>query len=150
MGLRDLFKKEKKEKKEEKKETKKEPKKGLVKKEEKKPVKPAKKEETKKTLSKEKKIDPNLFSVLLKPIITEKTSDLMVLNQYAFKVAKKANKEQIKRAVEHLYSVKVEKVRIINQKRKKKNLGRYQGWKPAFKKAIVTLKQGDKIEIMPQ
>ncbi len=148
MGLKNLFKKEKEEKKIKQKEES-QTKGGSLKKETKKPVKDQEEKKTKQTV-KEKKIDENLFSVLLRPIITEKTSDLIMLNQYAFKVAKKANKEQVKRAVEHLYKVKVEKVRIINKKRKKKNLGKYQGWKPAFKKAIVTLKEGDKIEIMPQ
>ena len=74
----------------------------------------------------------------------------MSLNQYIFQVDKKASKKRIKEAVERTYNIKVEKVRIINIPRKKKNLGRYNGWKPSFKKAVVTLKEGHKIEIMPQ
>ncbi len=139
MGLKDLFKKDK-GKKEEVKEEKKVQEKPIIK---------AKKEPDLSNL-KEKKLNKNLFSVLLKPIITEKTSELISLNQYVFKVSKRANKEQVRRAIEHLYKVKVEKVRIINRKRKKKNLGKYQGWKPSFKKAIISLKEGDRIEIMPQ
>ena len=97
-----------------------------------------------------RKKDNRTFAVLVKPWLTEKSSRLMPLSQYVFQVDKRTNKQRIKRAVEETYNVKVEKVRIVNIPRKKKSLGRFNGWKPSFKKAVVTLGKGHKIEIMPQ
>jgi large subunit ribosomal protein L23 len=84
------------------------------------------------------------------PHITEKASDLTNYNQYVFKVYKNANKTEIKKAVEQVYKVNVVDVKIINVKEKKRRLGRFEGVKPGFKKAIVKLKEGQKIEIFPR
>ena len=84
------------------------------------------------------------------PLISEKETFLEEKGKYVFKVLKRANKTEIKKAVEDLYKVKVEKVNIINTKRKKRRLGRVEGFKPGYKKAIVSLKEGDKIEIVPR
>ena len=88
------------------------------------------------------------YSVLRRPLITEK-SNLMKeeLNQIAFEVDRRANKIEIKEAVEKLFKVHVVKVHTINMRGKKKRLGRSQGRKPDWKKAIVTLKEGDNIDL---
>ena len=89
----------------------------------------------------------NRYSVLKKPLITEK-SNLMKeeLNQIAFAVDPRANKIEIKEAVKKLFNVKVLKVRTINMLGKKKRLGRSQGKKSDWKKAVVTLKEGERID----
>jgi len=88
------------------------------------------------------------YKIVKYPIITEKNTNLTKANKYVFCVDKKANKTSIKNAIETIYKVKVEKVNIVNvPKKKKKYRFRIEGYKPGFKKAIVTLKQGDKIAI---
>jgi large subunit ribosomal protein L23 len=86
--------------------------------------------------------------IIRKPIITEK-SMLMAeeLNKYTFSVDKRANKVQIRKAIEELFNVKVVKVHKINTTPKKKRVGQHQGFKPHMTKAIVTLAEGSKIEI---
>ena len=73
----------------------------------------------------------------------------MEKNKYVFRVARTANKRQIKIAVEEAYSVTVKKVWTINVKGKMRQLGRTTGWKPGYKKAVVELKAGQTIEILP-
>lgn len=91
----------------------------------------------------------NLHDVIIGPLLTEKGTLLKEQeNKVLFKVAKDANKIEIKRAVEELLNVKVEKVRTINCKGKKKRLGRYEGKRPDWKKAIVTLKEGEKLDFI--
>jgi large subunit ribosomal protein L23 len=87
------------------------------------------------------------YRVLTEPWITEKTHRAMSDNKYTFKVIKSATKKQVKLAIEGMYSVKVEGVTVVNIKPKKKAYGRHEGTKAGFKKATVTLKQGDKIEL---
>ncbi|MDD5463896.1 MAG: 50S ribosomal protein L23 [Candidatus Moranbacteria bacterium] len=87
------------------------------------------------------------YRVLTEPWITEKTHKAMADNKYTFKVIHSATKKQVKLAIEGMYSVKVEKVSVVNIKSKKKAYGRHMGTKAGFKKATVTLKQGDKIEL---
>ena len=83
------------------------------------------------------------------PHITEKSSNLANLNKYVFRVLPDANKIEIAKGIAGFYGVKVESVNIINIHRKKRFLRRREGYKSGYKKAIVTLKQGDKIEILP-
>jgi len=85
--------------------------------------------------------------VIIKPIITEKTMNLLADNKYTFIVDKKANKTEIKNAVENIFNVKVEKVSTMNVKGKPKRVGRFEGRTPSRKKAIVTLKPGQKIKL---
>jgi len=88
------------------------------------------------------------FTIIKRPLVTEKVSKLQgTYNQYAFEVDKRANKIQIKKAIEERFGVKVLKVRTMNVKGKVKRLGRFQGKRPDWKKAIVTLREGDTIEI---
>jgi len=86
--------------------------------------------------------------IIKSPIITEKSSDLKKDNlKYVFKVALNTNKIEIKQAIEALFKVKVSKVNTLNVKPKKKRVGRYQGLTSRYKKAMVTLKEGEKIDI---
>ncbi len=88
--------------------------------------------------------------VLIKPWITEAATVLMEQNKYVFVVDPKATKKQIILAVEGLYKVKVISVNTIKIPRKFKNYGRTPGWKAGFKKAILTLKEGDKIDLFEE
>ena len=93
----------------------------------------------------------NLASkILIKPWITEAATTLIEMNKYVFIVAPKATKKQIISAVEGLYKVKVISANIIKIPRKFKNYGRTPGWKAGFKKAILTLKEGDKIDLFEE
>ncbi len=86
--------------------------------------------------------------VIIRPVVTEKSVNLAQReNKYTFYVQKDANKIEIKKAVEELFNVKVLKVNTMIVKGKRKRLGRFWGKTPDRKKAIVTLRPGDKIEI---
>ena len=87
------------------------------------------------------------YSVLKRPLITEK-SNLMKdeLNQIAFEVDRRANKIEIKEAVKKLFNVHAIKVRTFNMLGKRKRMGRSEGKKSDWKKAIVTLKEGERID----
>ena len=86
-------------------------------------------------------------NVIIAPVITEKSAIQRENNVYTFKVAKDANKIQIKKAIEEAFGVKVVKVNTLNTKSKSKRVGRYTGKTKAYKKAYVTLKDGDSIEL---
>jgi large subunit ribosomal protein L23 len=81
------------------------------------------------------------------PIITDKATRLLENNQYSFIVDRYSNKITIKAAIEDLFNVKVIKVNTCRLPRKKKRVGKYLGWKPQYKKAIVTLFEGDVINL---
>lgn len=83
--------------------------------------------------------------IILEPIVSEKSVGMKAQNQYQFKVHPKANKIEIRHAVEELFKVKVEGVNTMNCHGKKKRLGVFLGRTPDFKKAVVTLKAGEKI-----
>jgi len=87
----------------------------------------------------------HLYEVLRRPLITEKNAALQVENKYAFEVAGEANKLQIKQAVEKAFKVKVTTVNVITVPGKTRRIGRRQVLTQPWKKAIVTLKPGDKI-----
>ncbi|MBI5968991.1 MAG: 50S ribosomal protein L23 [Deltaproteobacteria bacterium] len=85
--------------------------------------------------------------IIKRPLITEKsTRQKEEKNQIAFVVDPRANKIEIRQAVEKLFKVKVRRVRTMNMVGKRKRLGRYFGWKSDWKKAIVTLREGDRVE----
>ncbi|MGI6787419.1 MAG: 50S ribosomal protein L23 [Acholeplasmataceae bacterium] len=87
------------------------------------------------------------FDIIKEPIITEKSMQLVETNNsYTFVVDRKANKVEIKKAIEQIFDVTVVSVRTINVVPKKKRMGRYEGYKSAYKKAIVKLVDGDSIE----
>jgi large subunit ribosomal protein L23 len=90
------------------------------------------------------KIDPrDLPDLVRRPIITEKATILMEKNQYTFEVVPKATKPNIKAAIEDLFQVKVVKINTAMQPRKKRRVGKFIGFKPQYKKAIVTVSPGD-------
>lgn len=84
--------------------------------------------------------------IIIRPIITEKSNRLMEGNRYTFEVHKNANKIQIRHAVEEVFKVKVVKVNTINVPSKPKRMGAFQGKTRAWKKAIVCLAEGQRIE----
>ena len=92
-----------------------------------------------------------MIGIIYRPIVTEKMTNLQEKGRYAFEVDPKANKIDIARAVEKRFNVKVTNVRTMNMKGKTKSQmtrkGRFVGKTSHFKKAIITLKEGDKIEL---
>ncbi|MBI4653284.1 50S ribosomal protein L23 [Candidatus Kuenenbacteria bacterium] len=86
------------------------------------------------------------YKVLIRPISTEKSTDLTPFNQYVFEIAKNSNKIEVKKAIQAVYNIKPVKVNIIKVKGKNVRHGKSQGKTKDWKKAIITLKQGDKIE----
>lgn len=89
----------------------------------------------------------NYRDIIKSPIVTEKTTTLAENNVITFSVDVKANKTQIKQAIENIFDVKVEKVNTINVKPKTKRVGRYAGKTNRVKKAIVKLAEGSSIEL---
>ena len=85
--------------------------------------------------------------IIIKPVVTEKSMDLLADNKYTFIVDRRANKTEIKNAIEDIFDVKVDKVYTMNVKGKPKRLGRYEGRTRDRKKAIVALKAGSKIKL---
>ncbi len=81
----------------------------------------------------------NPYDIIIKPIITEESMDAMAMGKYTFMVDKKANKSEIKKAVESVFDVKVASVNTINVLGKEKRLGVHVGRTPNWKKAIITL-----------
>ncbi|MBP1933027.1 50S ribosomal protein L23 [Ammoniphilus resinae] len=82
--------------------------------------------------------------VILRPIITERTTEMMADNKYVFEVAPKSNKTEVKQAIESIFDVTVESVNTINVKGKPKRMGRYVGKRKDWKKAIVKLSSDSK------
>ena len=85
--------------------------------------------------------------VIKYPIITDKATRLLENNQYSFMVDRYSDKITIKAAIEYLFNVKVIKVNTCRLPRKQKRVGKFIGWKPHYKKAIVTLSEGDVINL---
>jgi large subunit ribosomal protein L23 len=111
-----------------------------------------KKSETKVSVvknSKDKKVDL-AWRVLKMAHVTEKATALAENNRYVFNVYPTINKTQIKKSVEDIYGVNVVSVNIINIPAKRRRLGKTLGWKSGYKKAIVQLKEGQEIELMPR
>ncbi len=90
-------------------------------------------------------MDPR--QVILAPVVSEKSYSLIGDNKYSFRVHEKAHKTQVRQAVEELFDVKVEGVNIVKVQPKPKRRGLIRGRKPGWKKAIVQLREGDRIEI---
>ncbi len=90
----------------------------------------------------------NGYDVIIRPIITESSMDMAADKKYAFKVAKDANKTEVRKAIEEIFGVDVAKVNIMNVSGKRKRLGRTFGTTSSYKKAVVTLTPDSKeIEI---
>ncbi len=120
----------------------------------------SKKDQKEETSKKEKKTEKKTSSkksraskhrgeaaqVLLSPHISEKSLRMQDNGRYTFRVAKKANKIEIRKAVQNLYKVDVKSVNVINVPRKKRSVQRQEGYKAGYKKAIVTLAEGQSID----
>jgi len=89
----------------------------------------------------------HLYEVLRRPLITEKSTQLQMDNKYAFEVVDTATKAQIKQAVEKAFNVKVTAVNVMTMRGKTRRIGRRQVLTQSWKKAIVTLRLGDTIEL---
>lgn len=122
-----------------------------------------KKEPTKEPALKEKKIKAkkspvtnnkivkkefsDAYKVLRRPMVTEKAFNLSgTLNQYLFEVRNDSTKNEIKKAIQDLYGVKVNRVNIMNVSGKKRRVGKHEGFTPSYKKAVVFLSAEEKIE----
>ena len=87
------------------------------------------------------------WEIIKGPIITEKSNDLLENeNKYTFKVALDANKVEIKQAIEAIYKVKVLDINTVRVLPKRRRVGKYEGYRPAYKKAIVKLAKDEKID----
>ncbi len=93
----------------------------------------------------------DLSQVVRKPLVTERFADLRERdNKFIFEVHPDANKHEIRQAIEHFFGVKVTDVRTMNVRGKVKRLGRFTGKRADWKKAIVTLAEGDSIDLFDQ
>ena len=86
------------------------------------------------------------YEVIAAPHISEKSNNLGERNKYVFKIYERANKLQIKKAIEGIYGVNVVAVNTIEIARKKRRIGKTEGFKKSYRKAVVTIKEGQKIE----
>lgn len=89
----------------------------------------------------------HIFEVLLKPVVTEKSTSLQEKGKYVFQVDTRANKAQVKESVEKGFNVTVLAVNMMRVRGKRKRFGRGITTAPSWKKSIVTLKPGDKIQL---
>lgn len=89
----------------------------------------------------------SLIDTIKYPIVTEKGIRLLEENQYMFAVDPRSTKDSIKVAIETIFDVKVSSVNTAKSPRRKRRLGRFIGYKPSYKKAIVTLSSGDLIKL---
>ncbi|MDP2909463.1 MAG: 50S ribosomal protein L23 [bacterium] len=105
----------------------------------------------KKEVEKTAKVAETAWKFLVSPHVTEKAAGLEEKNKYVFRVSDRANKTEIKKAVRQVYGVNVEDVKIINVHPKKRRVGkRGEGWRKGYKKAIIRIEEGQKIEILPR
>lgn len=84
------------------------------------------------------------------PLITDKATQLLENNQYSFLVDRYSDKLTIKATIEYIFNVKVIKINTCRLPRKQKRVGKYIGWKPQYKKAIVRLAEGDRINLFTE
>lgn len=91
-----------------------------------------------------------LADLVRRPLITEKATLLLENNQYTFEVSPTATKPEIKAAIEQLFDVEVTDVRTANPPRKKRRVGRFEGFRSRYKRAVVTLAEGDTIPLFPE
>lgn len=92
-----------------------------------------------------KKSTSRAYEILVRPVLSEKGTKLASLGIYVFAVHPRANKSEIKKSVQDVYDVHVEKISVVKMPSKKRRFGRSQGLTSAWKKAIITLRKGEKI-----
>ena len=90
------------------------------------------------------------LDIIKYPLITDKATRLLENNKYSFLVVRDADKITIKHAIEYLFNVKVVKVNTCRLPRRQKRVGKYIGWKPQYKKTIVSLREGDLINLFTE
>lgn len=90
-----------------------------------------------------------LADILIRPVVTEKATQMMANNKYTFEVHATATKPLIRQAVEELFGVRVTSVNTTNLPRKRRRVGRYFGFRTRHKRAVVTLREGDSITLFP-
>lgn len=89
----------------------------------------------------------NINDIIIKPVLSEKTTDLAQVNKYVFKVSKKANKSIIKKAIKEIFNVTPLKINVTKVRGRRKRVRFQYGYTSSWKKAIVTLGQNEKIEL---
>lgn len=88
------------------------------------------------------------YEIVKEPHISEKATNLAQENKYVFKISKNTNKPEVKKSIEGIYGVDVLSVKVIKIPPKKRRIGRTEGFKKGYNKAVVTIKEGQKIEIL--
>lgn len=111
-------------------------------------IKEEKREEKIEKSPRTKKVQAFSYEAITEPHISEKATNLAEQNKYTFKVQKSANKHEIKKAIEGIYNVEVLSVNIIKIPAKKRRIGKTEGFKKGYSKAVVTIKEGQRIEII--
>ena len=91
--------------------------------------------------------EETFFDIIHSPIITDKTTKLLERNQYCFRVDYKANKIEIKKALEFIFKVKIVNINTSHEPKKKRKVGRFSGYKRHYKKAIITLSKNSSINL---
>lgn len=92
----------------------------------------------------------SVFDVVIRPVLTEKSLLLHEENKFTFEVARTANKVEIRKAVEEIFNVEVAKVNKLTTKPKKRRVGKYQGYRRNWTKAIITLKDGSELKLFSE
>lgn len=90
-----------------------------------------------------------MLGIIKYPLISDKATRLLESNKYTFMIDKRANKFTIKKIIEYIFNVGIIKVNTLTNPKKKRTVGRFSGYKAQYKKAIITLKSGDKINLFP-
>jgi len=88
--------------------------------------------------------------IIIRPVVSEKTTETMAEGKYTFLVDPRADKTHIKQAVEEIFNVKVKKVNTIRQLGKMRRMGVFRGRQPGYKKAVVTLEEGQSIKVFEE
>lgn len=90
-----------------------------------------------------------MLGIIKYPLISDKATRLLELNKYSFVVDRRANKFTVKKIIEYIFNVQVLNVNTLTNPKKKRTVGRFSGYKSQYKKAIITLKDGDRINLFP-
>lgn len=97
-----------------------------------------------------KGLNINAYRILKSLHVTEKATDLSKNNQYVFEVFPEANKSEIKKAIEGIFNVEVTGVNTVKTPAKRRRIGKTFGWRKGYKKAIISIKKGQQIDILPK
>lgn len=90
-----------------------------------------------------------MLGIIKYPLISDKATRLLESNKYSFVVDRRANKFTVKKIIEYIFNVQVLNVNTLTNPKKKRTVGRFSGYKSQYKKAIITLKDGDRINLFP-